>query len=301
MRCTRCEFTLMYGAASCPRCGAPAPAASPPPDGAPAAEAPAAPDSGAGGTGSDRTRVLVIAAGVVLAVVAAGLGLRFLSQSGSSPVPSLAAVETTRPPTTGAADDGSAQGDSRTTPSEPEPATEQGETETQEEEPAEPEATEATTPAEAEALPSAAARSALDERATAGRRQVAVLVGSWVPQVSSKCVGVDADLGTDYLPDGGVDTYDLTVQQLLAFTIAMENNYGAITVHPRDIGSSPNKPTSGACEGRLLYMSLAPEPFRSAAAANRWCDDRGIPWGECAARYVANPGAESDLVLRDEP
>jgi hypothetical protein len=127
---------------------------------------------------------------------------------------------------------------------------------------------------------------------------VAALAGTWVPQVSTKCVGVTADIGPGWFPDGTDDTPHVTIQQILAFHLSMHNRFGALTVRPTQLGVASDSATSGPCANLVLWSSVVPQSFPSAAAANAWCAVNVPPVRECAARYVARPGERSKQVLR---
>lgn len=118
------------------------------------------------------------------------------------------------------------------------------------------------------------------------------LVGNWVPQVSSKCVGLNQiDMrGPDgFFPDGHAETKDPGNAQILAFHLAMQERYGVVTALWEDV--SPRTPNYGFCDHpELMWHAFAKERFGSAAAANRWCDDQGFPVDECFARYLVAPG-----------
>jgi serine/threonine kinase PknH len=127
---------------------------------------------------------------------------------------------------------------------------------------------------------------------------VPVLQGTWVPQVSSKCVGIPVDIGPDWFPDGTDDTPHISIQQLLAFHLSMHGRFGAVTVRPTQVGVRYDRATSGPCSGQQIWMSIVPRSYPDAAGANAWCAENSLPVKECAARYVAGPGQQSTLVLR---
>ncbi|GAA1740318.1 hypothetical protein [Luedemannella helvata] len=128
--------------------------------------------------------------------------------------------------------------------------------------------------------------------------QVAGLVGTWVPQVSSKCVGISVDIGPDWVADGVDETVHVTLQQIVAFHISLHNRFGAVTLLPTQAGIPRNQATSGPCAGETTWMSIVPQRFADADGANAWCDVNVPPVRECAARYVAGPGERSKLRLR---
>jgi hypothetical protein len=142
---------------------------------------------------------------------------------------------------------------------------------------------------------------ALDElllEATEAASQVATLAGTWVPQVSSKCVGVSVDIAPDWFPDGVDDTPHVTAQQMLAFHLSLHSRFGAVTLLPTQVGVLRDQATAGPCLGQTVWMSIVAQQFGSAADANAWCEVNMPPVRECGARYVARTGEQSTFVLR---
>lgn len=146
----------------------------------------------------------------------------------------------------------------------------------------------ATAPQQALKLTSSEARAQLKEHRELDRDSLDSVLYSWAPQVSSKCEGLDnVDLKPAWFPDGRAETNNLTVQQILAFHLSLANRDGALLITDRDVG---DRTVFSGCSGRTMWMALIPKSFRSATAANRWCDRNGYPVGECAARYVVDAG-----------
>ncbi len=146
----------------------------------------------------------------------------------------------------------------------------------------------AETPQQAIRLSARESRSQLRQRQLRDRSQLTSLRNSWAPQVSSKCEGLNnVDIGPGWFPDGNPDTDRLTAQKILAFHLSMARRDGALTVTDKDVG---DRMVFAACAGNTMWMAMIPRSFRSAEAANRWCDNQGYPSGECAARYVVAPG-----------
>lgn len=133
-----------------------------------------------------------------------------------------------------------------------------------------------------------------DEAASA----LSAVQGGWVPQVSSKCVGISVDIAPNWMPDGTTETAHVTIQQILAFHLSMHATFNAVTVRPTQVGIRGDRATSGACGGQMIWMSVVPQRYGSAADANAWCATNVPPVKECAARFVAGPGQSSTLVLR---
>jgi hypothetical protein len=155
-----------------------------------------------------------------------------------------------------------------------------------------------TQPADALTLTDQQAVDELTLEADEATSVVSVVQGAWVPQVSSKCVGISVDIGPNWMPDGADDTAHVTIQQILAFHLGMHGRFSAVTVRPTQVGIRNDRATSGACSGQMIWMSIVPQRYGSAADANAWCVANVPPVKECAARYVAGPGQSSTLVLR---
>jgi hypothetical protein len=144
---------------------------------------------------------------------------------------------------------------------------------------------------QAMALSVASATSQLSKVAQQGAPAMNKVLGKWVPQLSSKCVGISVDIGPNWFPDGKSETARVTAQQLLAYNLALRERFGAVTIKPTAIGINRDKPTSGACRGQATWMSVLPIGFSDAASANAWCSQKSWPAKECQARYVAAVGS----------
>jgi hypothetical protein len=160
-----------------------------------------------------------------------------------------------------------------------------------------PETSTAASPAQALTLTTTQALSQLKSQSRDSLSVIGGLRGYWAPQVSSKCVGVAVDIEPHWLPDGNPDVGSITIQQILAFNLSMTAHFGAVTTMPTAVGIDFDRPTSGACEGEVTWMSLVPVRFSTAAQANDWCQSQGLPHGECEARFVAPMGGRSTAVL----
>jgi hypothetical protein len=153
------------------------------------------------------------------------------------------------------------------------------------------------TPSSALRLTTAEAIGILTADVRRDRSAVSGLSGWWVPQVSSKCAGLDVDLGPHFRPDGVVDTYGVSEQQILAMHTALRERYSAVTTTAADLGVRSLMPAP--CSSRNLWVSLVPERFGTAAGALAWCDQQSIPVGECGARLVMPAGVPGTrLMLR---
>ena len=105
------------------------------------------------------------------------------------------------------------------------------------------------------------------------------LVGWWVPQLSSKAVGMEVD---------GV-VYDEAA--ILRDFQALQARYpGAVLVRSSDYSSFKR----GG-----LWVVLANAPFDNAASANAWCDAQGIDRDGCyAKRLSTTDGPSGNTVQR---
>jgi hypothetical protein len=139
----------------------------------------------------------------------------------------------------------------------------------------------------------------LNRQITNDASQVASFAGAWLPQVSSKCVGISVDIGPQWIPDGVDDTAQVSLQQILAFHIAVHNRFNAVLLLPTQAGLPRDQASAGPCAGSMVWMSAVPSRFATAADANAWCTVNVTPVRECGARYFAGPGGQPAFVLRD--
>jgi hypothetical protein len=92
-------------------------------------------------------------------------------------------------------------------------------------------------------------------------------VGSWLPQVSSKVAGLEV-AGVVY--DDG---------RILREFRAARDRFGAILVRSGDYSSFGR---SG------LWVTLVPQRFTDAEAANGWCDAQGFAADDCFAKRLSH-------------
>jgi hypothetical protein len=154
-----------------------------------------------------------------------------------------------------------------------------------------------TDPDGAMALTDKQATAELNREADEDGDVVAGLAGHWVPQVDGKCVGLTVDIQPSWAPDGKPDTPSVTVQQILAYHLALHQRFEALTARPSQVGD-PDVPTSGPCAGHSLWYSVVTTTFDSDTAANAWCDAHGLPVHECLARYVPKPDESAKTTER---
>lgn len=155
-----------------------------------------------------------------------------------------------------------------------------------------------TSPEEAETLTEEEAIAQLSRHAEEDGPGIRSLRGFWVPQVSSKCAGVPVDIEPDYVPDGVPDVQHVSAPQILALHLQLADRFDALTSLPTTAGIVSDRPLEGACQGELVWMSVVPQVYGTAAAANSWCDANVPPVDECLARFVSPPGGESVAVER---
>lgn len=99
------------------------------------------------------------------------------------------------------------------------------------------------------------------------RTQVEQLVGSWVPQVSSKRVGLEAD---------GIVYDDAAI---LRDHEAMRQQHGALLLWSGDYSTFK--------EGSF-WVSVVPVPFSTPEAANQWCDGAVPDRNACFAKLLSH-------------
>lgn len=109
----------------------------------------------------------------------------------------------------------------------------------------------------------------------ADRNQVEGLVDTWVPQVSSKRVGL-----TDKI--SGI-TYD--DQSILAYHQNLVSQYGALLLWSGDYSTFK----SGD-----LWVSVAPVAYSSKDEAKAWCDRAGIDANNCFAKLLSHTHGTAD-------
>lgn len=138
----------------------------------------------------------------------------------------------------------------------------------------------------------------LQELAEQGAKELSTIpIGTWVPQVSSKCTPLtsldyqDAD-GRVGRPDGQLETFPngITDEQILAFHEGLATRLGLTTdevilVTPDDLGI--DGPAPQACGSTKVWISLvATEQSSARVGALGYCASTGLPFGECGARSI---------------
>lgn len=116
----------------------------------------------------------------------------------------------------------------------------------------------------------ASARTALDQQVSTDHTAVEQLVGSWVPQLSAKKVGLVAD-GITYDYESILSDYQNEVAQYPGALLLKSGDYSSFKF--------PG-----------FYVTVAPQSFGSAAAANQWCDSQNIDADDCFAKRLMHTG-----------
>lgn len=151
----------------------------------------------------------------------------------------------------------------------------------------------------AEGLSEAEAVRRLEDLASAGTTAVAGLPdGVWVPQVSSKCAAlteVDYADSTGVIgsPDGRAETFPGGIgdPRILAFHLGLAEQLSTranlVLVEPQDLGINSNY--QDLCGQSTMWISLdLSQPYASSEEALDYCARTGLPFGECAARLIAD-------------
>ena len=117
---------------------------------------------------------------------------------------------------------------------------------------------------------------ALRRRLDSDAATIELLVGKWIPQLSSKREGDVVD-GTRY--DAAAVLADFTAWNERV---------------PSSVLTRSERFTS--FRGRDYWVTLAAEPFDTPEAANAWCDAEGLAPGDCFAKrlsYTEGPGGNT--------
>jgi serine/threonine-protein kinase len=119
----------------------------------------------------------------------------------------------------------------------------------------------------------------LQGQVTADHAKVEALVGSWVPEVSAKKLGVVV----------GPVVYD--------YVQIWSDHRGLVLRYP---GALLLKSGDYTTFGRSGYwITVVPQRFSTAAAANAWCDSENIGPSDClAARLTHDPHLHGNTVTR---
>ncbi|WP_410608181.1 hypothetical protein [Amycolatopsis sp. lyj-109] len=128
--------------------------------------------------------------------------------------------------------------------------------------------------------PEGTARTQLEQRVVEDRASVEALVGSWVPEVSAKKVGLVVS-GT---------TFD--------YPAILAEHRHLLAVYPQALLlKSQDYQTFRLPD---YWVTVVAIPFTTAAGANTWCDNMGIGPSDClAARLTHTAGSQGNTVTRN--
>jgi hypothetical protein len=121
------------------------------------------------------------------------------------------------------------------------------------------------------------ARQLLEAQVANDRPQVETLAGSWVPQLSSKRLGLPAD---------GI-TYDHRAIWT-DFTNLRARYPGALLLWSGDYRSFSRAD---------FWVTVVPQSYPSGESANTWCDSAGIDKDGCFAKRIAHTGGYAGSTL----
>lgn len=124
------------------------------------------------------------------------------------------------------------------------------------------------------------AQNALNQEVAQDKQSVEALVGSWVPQLSSKRPGIVANGVTyDYLAIW--QDFQSTRSRYPNALLLWSGNYVSYA--------------SGD-----FWVTIVPNPFSDGASANSWCDSQQIGPNDCFAKFLSHTGGSTGTtVLRN--
>jgi hypothetical protein len=101
------------------------------------------------------------------------------------------------------------------------------------------------------------------DRATAEQ-----LVGTWVPQVSSKALGMNPDRRS-FTEAAILADHDVWASRFPDVVLLRSDDYSTFV-------------------GAGYWVTIVARPFATAGAANAWCDAQGIPADDCFAKLLSH-------------
>lgn len=128
-----------------------------------------------------------------------------------------------------------------------------------------------------EPLDDTTAKAALDDEVAQDRTAAEELVGSWVPQLSSKRPGLVADGITYDYPDIWTNFQELRAEYPNALLI-WSGDYRSF-------------------QRSDFYVTVVPEPYSQGESANQWCDTAGLAPAACYAKFLSHEGGSSGTTL----
>lgn len=118
---------------------------------------------------------------------------------------------------------------------------------------------------------------ALQQQVDADRPQVEALVGYWVPQLSSKTVGLEAD-GIVYDDRAILDHVDSLKARYPQALLLRSDDYTSY-------------------EKGGYWVVVMPVTYPDGAGANSWCDAQGIDPDQCYAKLLQHSGGAAGTTL----
>lgn len=119
----------------------------------------------------------------------------------------------------------------------------------------------------------------LDAQAAGDHDRVEGLVGSWVPQLSSKAVGTTAN-GVTYDSELILRDFRTTAAGYPAAVLLRSGDFRSFTL-------------------RGYWVTVVATPFPTAAQANAWCDSAGLDAAACFAKRLSHTdGPQGTTVQR---
>lgn len=118
---------------------------------------------------------------------------------------------------------------------------------------------------------------ALQQQVEGDRPQVEALVDSWVPQLSAKAVGLEAD-GIIYGYGEILDNFNSLKARYPQALLLRSDDY-------------VNYELNG------YWITVMPITYSSGVAANSWCDDQGIDPDNCYAKLLRLTGGPDGTTL----
>lgn len=146
----------------------------------------------------------------------------------------------------------------------------------------EPDAAPITTSSTAPPDPEAEALQALEDQVDSDRSLVeADLAGTWVPQISSKALGI-----TDEVTGITYGTYESILQDHLHW----RGRFDVALIDSADFASFDF--------GTDFYVTVAVEPFPTSDGAIQWCDQHALSSNDCFAKFISHTAGEDQQVYR---
>lgn len=137
----------------------------------------------------------------------------------------------------------------------------------------------ASAPAQPSFAPPVSPDVALQQQADNDRQNVDALVGYWVPQLSSKTIGLTAD-GITYGYQEILDYFRSTQARYPQALLLRSDDYTSFKMSD-------------------YWVIVIPTPYSSGAEANSWCDTEDIDADNCFAKLLTHSGSyEGTTLLR---